>query len=292
MNEPLNTINNATAGKPIEMPILPETNVFKFHQFIHVERGPVQSAIIDLLKGNVYQVENQIIDKLENRNYDEIAEFLKSAEEEQLIINIHPQRWIPQDDFDTDPEILFQDDRDKLNLELQVEEGINLEWLLSQFEGWKIAKIFYYGIEIPNTSTHQDKIIKKEKNSHACTVIATVDGNFHRIDQTFYAFNKKHNSCWGQKIAFTSDGKVKPCIYSEISVMDFRSGIDSIDIDSVVEKLKEFWNISKNSVEKCKDCELRHICFDCREIARKQSGNLFASNPLCKYDPYTGIWYQ
>ena len=29
--------------------------------------------------------------------------------------------------------------------------------------------------------------------------------------------------------------------------------------------------------------------FDCREIARRESNNLYAPNPYCSYDPFTGV---
>ena len=52
----------------------------------------------------------------------------------------------------------------------------------------------------------------------------------------------------------------------------------------------EYWMLTKEKVTKCKDCELRYICFDCRETARKYKNYLYATNPNCSYNPYSGKW--
>ncbi len=264
--------------------------VIRFHQFIHVEKGKVNSAVIDLLKGNVYHVENHIIKKLEEHRYDEITQFLNDARDENLLIEVNENTWIPRDDFGIEPLLDLSGNEEPLYLELHVDEKINLSLLLEKFKKRNIAKIIYYSTQIPPEITQPERIVLKEKNHSTCYTITTVVGNFSRIDQSFYSFNLKHNSCWGQKIAFSSEGKIKPCIYSHISIMDFNPDVLDFDIDTVISLLQKYWDISKNKVEKCKDCEFRYICFDCREIPFEQYRNIFAPNPLCKYDPDKGSW--
>lgn len=264
--------------------------VIRFHQFIHVEKGKVNSAVIDLLKGNVYHIENHIIEKLEEHRYDEITQFLNDARDENLLIEVNEKTWIPRDEFGIEPLLDLSGNEEPLYLELHVDEKINLPRLLEKFKNRNIAKIIYYSTQIPPGITQPERIALKEKNHSTCYTITTVDGNFSRIDQSFYSFNLKHNSCWGQKIAFSSERKIKPCIYSHISIMDFNPDTLDFDIDTVISLLQTYWDISKNKVEKCKDCEFRHICFDCREIPFEQYRNIFATNPLCKYDPYKGSW--
>jgi hypothetical protein len=50
--------------------------VKKFHQFVALERGPVNTAIIDFLKGNIYQIGNDLIDKFQEGDHSEITEFI------------------------------------------------------------------------------------------------------------------------------------------------------------------------------------------------------------------------
>ena len=100
-----------------------------------------------------------------------------------------------------------------------------------------------------------------------------------------YFSNREYNSCWGRKIVITKDGKLKPYIHSEIILGE----LGGSGISYIFEELIKYRDITKDKVKICKDCELRYVCFDCREIAMRESnGDLYATNPHCKYDPYRG----
>ncbi len=117
--------------------------------------------------------------------------------------------------------------------------------------------------------------------------MSTIDGDFGLVNEADLAFNKRMNTCWGQKIAITADNIVRPCIYSEISI----GNLLEVDIGTVIDKMKEeYWSLTKDKVEKCNNCEFRYVCFDCREIARKVNGNLYSTNPYCNYEPLNGEW--
>ena len=54
---------------------------------------------------------------------------------------------------------------------------------------------------------------------------------------------------------------------------------------------KKYWNITKDSITKCKDCEFRYICTDCRAYITVPED--MYSDPLkCGYDPYTCKWAE
>ena len=52
---------------------------------------------------------------------------------------------------------------------------------------------------------------------------------------------------------------------------------------------KGYWNITKDAIEGCRDCEYRYVCTDCRAYTTDEE-NLYAKPLKCKYDPYTGVW--
>ena len=52
---------------------------------------------------------------------------------------------------------------------------------------------------------------------------------------------------------------------------------------------KEYWNIKKDDVTKCKDCEFRYICTDCRAYIADPS-DIFSSLIKCQYNPYIAEW--
>ncbi len=265
-----------------------EEKITKFHQFVKTEKGPVNTAVIDLLKGQVYQVSNDIIDDLEKYRYENIQEFMAAAQKAELIIEVNRNTWFPpcaEIKEDVDKELIEKE----YNIELHVDEGVALDTVLDKLKNHNVYKVIYYGSKIPNLQDWVSKfdIICKEKNIANCIGRLTVDEEFEPITESMYRFHKNYNSCWGQKMAITIDGKARPCIYSTIELGDFFED----DIEDILEKLeKSYWNLTKNKVEKCKECELKYVCFDCREMAVRNGGELTSSPPACCYDPFSGTW--
>lgn len=106
-----------------------------------------------------------------------------------------------------------------------------------------------------------------------------------------YLFEKSlfENTCWFGKFAIASNGNVLPCVFernkSYGNVID-----DSISQILSSEKLQTLWDLNKDLVNVCKDCEFRYACKDCRPLGECECGDLFGKYSRCTYNPYTGIW--
>ncbi len=259
--------------------------VKRFHQFVRVERGPKNAAIIDFLTGNLFQVPVEVIDKFNSGNYREIDEFMQVVQDEKLIIEIDPANWIPAVEFERE---IGKNEIYDTGIELHVAEGVDLEPALGKFRGYSINKIYYYGEALPDIGPYKEKIELAQINFEECLSRATIQGKFPRTREALVRFNSRYNSCRGTVIAITADGKIRPCIHSRIELGDISRDLDNVE--DVIDKFEPYWTFTKDKVEKCKDCELRYICFDCREIAIRQNNCQNSPNPLCKYNPYTGEW--
>lgn len=96
-----------------------------------------------------------------------------------------------------------------------------------------------------------------------------------------------HNSCLNKKISIDKDGNIKNCpamlqSFGNINDTTLEEALNNTDF-------KKYWNITKDQIEVCKDCEFRHICTDCR--AYIENPNDKYSKPLkCGYSPYTNVW--
>jgi radical SAM protein with 4Fe4S-binding SPASM domain len=258
---------------------------YRFRQFVTISRGPVNTAVIDLLKGNIFQVENVIIDRFEKGRYDEIKEFMDFAREEALIEDASGGHWYPPPGLDWAPgDIDYMDV--KTQLELHIEEGVDLDLVLEKLNDSVVYMVYYYGDTVPDPVKYPVEIAKQPKDFNRCLEESCVDGNFSPLSHIAYLVNRRYNSCWGAKIAVTADGCVRPCIYSRITIGNINTG----DMPSMLEKLKSLWAITHDKIEKCKDCELKYVCHDCRELAFRETGNLNAAPVNCFYDPYTGVW--
>jgi len=101
----------------------------------------------------------------------------------------------------------------------------------------------------------------------------------------------KHNSCLHKKIAIDKEGNIKNCP----SMVQSFGNITETTLQKALEDpdFKKYWNISKDKIEVCKDCEFRYICTDCRAYTERThfDENTDLSKPLkCGYDPYTNQW--
>jgi len=251
----------------------------RFHQFVRLEKGPVNTAIINLLNGHIYQVENTFIEKFFDKRYDDIAEDVNFLEKEELIIEVDENAWIPALDAQWE-------EKENFPLTIEIDTDVDIGVLKLLFQDFKIDKIHYYGKKELQEIIPDVEFIEKEKNFANCIELSRVNGELKKINENFYRFSKAYNTCWGRKLAITNDLKVRPCIYSRIIIGD----ISRDNANDLIENAKKYWGITKEKVEKCKDCELKYTCFDCREIAYRLTSNLFAANPNCNYNPYNGNW--
>lgn len=103
-----------------------------------------------------------------------------------------------------------------------------------------------------------------------------------------------YNSCLHKKISIDIEGNIKNCPLMTESF----GNIQNISLEEALNQpgFKKYWNLTKDSIEGCKDCEFRYICTDCRAYTERSHytpENLDISKPLkCGYDPYTNEWKE
>lgn len=128
---------------------------------------------------------------------------------------------------------------------------------------------------------------KKVLNEKDCGV---VDNNISFLTRNLIFESMSYNSCLNCKLSIDFNGNIKNCP----SMSKSFGKINDKNLDEITQApdFKKYWNISKDSIEVCKDCEFRYICTDCRAYTERthiDKNNLDLSKPLkCSYDPYTG----
>jgi len=98
--------------------------------------------------------------------------------------------------------------------------------------------------------------------------------------------SKDHNSCLRGKISIDINGQIKNCPSMITSFGHF----EETNFDEVISNpsFNKQWNINKDSISVCRDCEYRYVCTDCRAFT--ESGELFGKPLKCRYNPYKGVW--
>jgi SPASM domain peptide maturase of grasp-with-spasm system len=142
---------------------------------------------------------------------------------------------------------------------------------------------------INNSFLGNSQIIYTTKKAYLPTCCGNFSPDLFVTNISFFAESQKHNTCLNKKVAIDVNGQIKNCPsmarnYGSI----YTKKLTDIIKDSTFTSL---WNINKDQIETCKDCEFRHICMDCR--AYLESPNDIHSKPLkCGYNPYTNEWEE
>lgn len=97
----------------------------------------------------------------------------------------------------------------------------------------------------------------------------------------------QHNTCLNRKVAIDLDGNVKNCPNMPL----VQGNIHQSPLSAIMAKpaFTRYWNIKKEDINGCRDCEFRHICTDCRAFT-EQPEDLYSKPLKCGYDPYNCIW--
>jgi len=113
---------------------------------------------------------------------------------------------------------------------------------------------------------------------------------FFTDPETFYKATCQH-TCLAGKLAVTSTGDVIPCIFARNQIC---GNILTQSLQAIIsgELLQQCWHTTKDMIAKCKDCEYRYACADCRPLAQgyDPAKDWLAPVTGCSYNPYTGIW--
>lgn len=110
-----------------------------------------------------------------------------------------------------------------------------------------------------------------------------------------YSFAQAHHyhSSLAGKVTITYAGDAIPCMFARNQIWG-NILISPLAEILTSEKLNQCWHTTKDQVEKCKDCEYRYACNDCRcrpLTLESNSLNTWPACPTsCSYNPYTGKW--
>lgn len=100
-----------------------------------------------------------------------------------------------------------------------------------------------------------------------------------------YYYNHFYNPCLGHQLAIETNGDIKICLWSEKIFGNIKH--DNIVNMIIKGEFDSLWRINKDKIEKCKDCELRMVCDDCRVGVVAKGLDLFAKPSYCEYNPYS-----
>lgn len=170
----------------------------------------------------------------------------------------------------------------------------------------KLEELFYRNLRINKLivfkgnktdilSSDQGRIFLEIENTiDDCKSCGLVSTNGFFINKYHFKEANNVNTCLSKKISIDINGEIKNCP----SMSKSFGNIKNTTLEEALShtSFKDYWNISKDHIEVCKDCEFRYICTDCRAYTERTHTNdkeLDISKPLkCGYDPYLGKWEE
>lgn len=136
-------------------------------------------------------------------------------------------------------------------------------------------------------------IIFKDHIINNFTHCGKIDSSFHSVNKEKVLESLNHNSCLHKKISIDKHGYIRNCP----SMPQHFGNIKDTTLEEALNhpSFKKYWNVTKDMIAVCKDCEFRHICTDCRAYTERThfQEDIDLSKPLkCGYNPYTNEWAE
>jgi SPASM domain peptide maturase of grasp-with-spasm system len=152
----------------------------------------------------------------------------------------------------------------------------------------KLTSVIIYGAK----TTNLDHIDQLTLSFITDVVIPNADcGKVHKelfiVTTKFAPLAYCYNTCHYKKISIDKEGNIKNCpscsqSFGNIKDTTLAQALSHPDF-------KKYWNITKDQIDVCKDCEFRHMCTDCR-VFIKDTENIYSQPAKCTYNPYIAKW--
>ncbi|MEY8760682.1 grasp-with-spasm system SPASM domain peptide maturase [Chryseobacterium tongliaoense] len=182
-------------------------------------------------------------------------------------------------------EIILPADKDDDEFYIKTECFVNENRKISNLTitGAPIAGIYKEGVYGMGYILQTDRIIDHELHCGA------IHSNLFSINIPTYTESLAFNSCLNRKISIDTKGDIKNCP----SMKESYGNIKNSSLQEAVDhpEFKKYWNITKDQITKCKDCEFRHICTDCRAYIDTPD-DIYSAPLKCGYNPYTCEWEE
>jgi SPASM domain peptide maturase of grasp-with-spasm system len=123
----------------------------------------------------------------------------------------------------------------------------------------------------------------------SCFQCGVISSTFFTINMKSLTESQHHNTCLNRKISIDTAGNIKNCP----SMQQSFGHISDTSLEEVIKNpnFTKVWNIKKDEIEKCKGCEFRHICTDCRAYLANPD-DLYSAPLKCGYNPETCEWEE
>lgn len=154
----------------------------------------------------------------------------------------------------------------------------------------RISRVFLYGADESRdlTLSPQDTfLIWNETEVTSADCCGKIHPEYFVSHVDIFTEAQNHNTCLNRKVSIDVDGEIRNCPAMPISY----GNVADTSLHSVVTRrdFQSLWEINKDQIEVCRDCEFRYVCTDCRAFITDPDDR-YSKPSKCAYDPYTATW--
>lgn len=151
----------------------------------------------------------------------------------------------------------------------------------------RLDRVEIYGVPLLTSEMQgvfKIRFAEKRMDDISCGCISS---SYFSANLRFFVEAQSRNTCLNKKLCINSKGDIKNCLHADASFGNiYTSNLQSVIAGSSFTSL---WQITKDSVAICKDCEYRYVCTDCRTFI-KFSEDIYSLPSKCTYNPYVAKW--
>ena len=109
--------------------------------------------------------------------------------------------------------------------------------------------------------------------------------SFSTINLMFTIESMHFNNCLHRKVSIDLEGNIVNCLNLK---NDIRGNIKTHTLSEVVRgrEFQRLWDINKDKINTCQDCEYRYMCSDCRA----HIDGVYDKPKHCNYNPYSNTY--
>lgn len=131
---------------------------------------------------------------------------------------------------------------------------------------------------------HNIYFLKQKLDSAECC--GNISFKQFLVNIEMFTESQSFNTCLNRKIAIDVEGNIKNCPSMKKSFGNHEN--TSILEIATRNDFQQSWNLKKDLLNICSECEYRHICTDCRAFVKNDKDK----PAKCNYNPKTMIWEQ
>jgi len=164
--------------------------------------------------------------------------------------------------------------------------GFYLTLVITADNASDVKKLRSFATHLGSIGLLETAVVSDPSSTH---VIKALGNQMMRVSVEIFYHNTKYHPCLHGTLGVTADGKLLPCPFLKDEVLGDIAKVDVIEHIFEERLVDHYWRLNLSRIPKCKNCQFRFGCTDCRAAERALTGDLHGKQicawEICKRKP-------